>query len=219
MATCYAKEVKAIYSRYSASGSFTDTDNPYTHYNCNIQGDYALYRTFLEYDLSEIPYKSSITSAKLKMYCYDSYNDDTGGKSNVARVTESWEEADVSWGKEPATEGTYLAENAVRPADGTWTDWDITALVQEWVDQTYPNYGLHIINVDENVYTTEWWVRNRRYNNGSHATFIEIEYDPAETYRITAYRMTEIADQVRRITGKTETLTPAEIVETLTAVE
>lgn len=51
--TCYAKEMKAIYSMSSTSSQYAD---PYVNPQNAIQGDGVLHRSFFQYDLSEIPY-------------------------------------------------------------------------------------------------------------------------------------------------------------------
>lgn len=214
MATYYAKEV---YSTFAETNN--KSNDPSEWYECWVQGseDYW-YRTFLKYDLSGIPYKSRITSAKLRLY--ESWKNDNGdnGTTNIARVTQDWVDSEVNWNNMPATEGTYLSESVSPPGVGSWSDWDITALVQEWVDQAHPNYGLMIVNNNEGEYRVDWKFYNRHYNSGEYATYIEIEYEPEPEVRITQARLTEIAEQVRRIAGMGDTLTPSQIVTALAGV-
>lgn len=215
MAVLYAPEIKAAYGKSLESPD--ECTGTYT--KCNIQGSYEwYYRTFLQYDLSYIPYGSVINSAKLRLYCYEWKGEQAANyTTNIARVTEDWDELTLCWYNMPAwdSENLYLPEDVYPPEAGTWTDWDITALVQEWVNQIHPNYGLHIKNNAEGAYRSQWEIWNRRYNNGQYATYLEINYEPQPVYKISAARMTELADQVRRLTGSSDALNTKEIVEAL----
>ena len=112
---------------------------------CTIQGSNSwYYRTFLQYDLSGIPINSTILSAKMYIYCR-SQNDNAAknGTTNISRVTSDWNEATLSWNKQPTFTGSYLPKNVSPPSVGTWGEWDITSLVNEWYTKQYPNYGLY----------------------------------------------------------------------------
>ena len=211
MATYYAKEIYATF----AESNVKDND-PSKWYQCWVQGSNEYwYRSFLKHNLSGIPYKSRILSAKLRL-CQSWVNDNSAnGTTNIARVTQDWVDSAVNWNSMPAAEGTYLSEDVHVPGLGNWTDWDITTLVQGWVNQTFPNYGLMIVNNNEGEYRVDWRFYNRHYNSGQYATYIEIEYEPEQELRITEARMAEIANEVRRLTGSTQALSPSAIVEEL----
>ena len=210
MAICRAPEIQAT------TAELAKPDTPqYDRIYCRTQCNYSyVYRAYLQYDLSEIPYKSRIVSAKLRLYDY--WKDDEGdsGLTNITRVTEAWDEETLCWNNKAATAGTYLSASVPPPGVGNWSDWDITTLVQEWVDQTNPNYGLMLVNDnDEWQYRYDWAFYNRR--RPDRATYIEIEYEPEEELRISRVRMEELADQVRRITGSTEQMSLREMAEKL----
>lgn len=211
---------KEIQSAFGSSQEVSDTALAKEYQLCWVQSSNAWhFRTFLQYDLSGIPYKSQITSAKLRVY--DRWHNDNGasGTTNIARVTETWDENTLCWNLMPESSGLYLAESVSPPGVDTWSDWDITTLVQEWVNLEHPNYGLAIVNNNEESYRVDWQFYNRYYNNGSHASYIEIEYEPEPELKITQARLTEIADQARRLTGTTVTLTPKGIRDALAALE
>lgn len=219
MAILYAPEIKAAYGKSNESPD--ECTGTYT--KCNIQGSATvdetwIYRTFLQYDLSAIPYGSVIRSAKLRLYCYFWKGEQAANfTNNVVRVTEDWDELTLCWNNMPQWDANklYLPADTYPPTANSWTDWDITSLVQEWVNLVHPNYGLHIKNNDEGAYRSQWEIWNRRYNQGTYATYIEIEYEPAAEYRISEVRMEEIAAHIRRITGTTANMTPGEIVANL----
>lgn len=211
MATYIAKELACAFAESNVTSNDTSTwDNAW------VQGSSSyLYRSFLKHDLSKIPYKSVITSAKLRIYEWWKNDNGDDGTTNIARVTEDWTESGVNWNNQPASTGLYLAEDAPPPGVGNWTDWDITSLVQEWVNLAYPNYGLQIVNNNEGSWRIDWRFYNRRYDSGQYATYIEIEYEPADEYRIARTRMEEIAGAIRAKTGSTAKMSPKEIVETI----
>lgn len=217
MATLYAKEIQATFAHKQAPD--TPQHNAQSYGVCNVQGSNDwIYRAFLQHDISQIPYKSTITSARLYVYCC--YHSDNAASSthNITRVTEAWDETTLTWNNMPEQNTElYLEQWATAPAVDTWGSYDITRMVQEWVDGTHPNYGLQFVNGNEGAYRTEWRFWNKRFE-GNMPSYIEIEYEPALEYRITEARMNEIAEQVRRITGTTDALTPAGIVVALSGV-
>lgn len=219
MATYYAKETQATFAHavYPDVPQATDSEK---YGACHVQGSNEwIYRSFLKHDIGGVPYKSKIASAKLWVYCFYHHDNAATATHNFARVTESWDENTLTWNNKPEQHtDMYLDEWVLPPAVNAWGSYDITRMVQEWVDGTYPNYGLQFINNNEGAYRTEWCFYNRRIRGGQFATYIEIEYEPAEEVRITKTRMTEIADEVRRITGATDTMTTAQIITALQGI-
>lgn len=172
-------EIAAVYvDKYNNIANSTNT-------HCTIQGSNSWwYRTFLKYDTSLIPSGRNIIKATLHVCC-KSWNDyAASGTTNISRVTTDWTETSVtSWSNQPSfTSSTYLSSNVNPPKVGEWSEWDITSLVREWVNGT-PNYGLHIKNNNEGGYRYNWDIFNRRYNNGSHSTYISVEYESPPVFK------------------------------------
>ena len=102
-------------------------------------------RTLVQFDLSTIPAGSTITSATLYLTAVDI----TGNLTVSAyQVTEAWVGDTVTYDTRPDHEN-----DASPPSFNAWAgqivdgnpvdhDWDITALVQAWVDGTASNYGV-----------------------------------------------------------------------------
>lgn len=175
-----AKEVYA--STADREGSPSSTTFAKGGY-CIIQGSNTWwYRTFLKYDLSGIPNRAKINSAKMRVY--DRYHNTNGnfGTTNIARITSEWDDDSVSWNNQPTWEGKYLSEAVPPPGVGNWSDWDITQLVQGWVDGSYPNYGVYIVNNNEGSYRVNWEIYNHYYTDPSLATYIEIDYSGGAKY-------------------------------------
>ena len=170
----FAKEIQA--STADKMGSPSSTTRAKNGY-CDIQGSNSWwYRTFLKYDLSGVPADATIISARMKVYDY--YHNDNGAKgtTNISRITTEWDDNSVSWNNQPSWEGTYLSANVSPPGVGKWSDWDITTLVQMWLDGTYPNYGVYIKNNNEGSYRYDWQIANHYNSDTSLASYIEIDY-------------------------------------------
>lgn len=155
---------------------------------CTIQGSNDWwYRTFLQYDVSEIPLGSTVVSAKMYIYCNSQNDNGSQGTTNIARITTEWDEATLCWNMQPEFEGRYLSESVHAPAVNSWGIWDITRLVQGWCNGSYPNYGLYVSNDNEGAYRVNWDTYNYHYdldnsNDGDDSnnlgTYLLIEYDP-----------------------------------------
>lgn len=216
MALLIAPEVKAGYG----SSYNPDTINPApSSGTCFIQGsvdgnnDDWLYRTFLQHDFSGIPADAEILSAKLHLFCLDRGENAANGTTNVARVTQEWDESTLSWNTMPTSEGTYLPYDVSPPSVDAWGVWDITSLVKGWVSGEIPNQGLQIVNNNEGSYRYQWKIATRYYEDAALATFISVETD--DKWAVRGSRLTDIANHVRRLTG---TVTPMTLEQITTAL-
>ncbi len=94
--------------------------------------------------LSAIPKGSTINSAKLEFYNrYNTPND----YIRVYRITGTWAEMSVTWSNQPTHHATSYAQ-AMVTGSGTYS-YDVKTLVNEWVQETYTNYGLMLIKGTE----------------------------------------------------------------------
>jgi len=94
----------------------------------------------VEFDLSGIiGWSINIDSATLEVY--EQTVGDIGLGYGIYRITSSWDEATVIWNTRP-TWGVSAYDYITSDASPGWWTFDVTALVQEWVNETYTNYGL-----------------------------------------------------------------------------
>jgi len=105
-------------------------------------------RAHLQFDVSILPTDAVIVNADLKLYQYQTI----GTESFVIglhQVTESWEENMITWNNQP----DYLPspESTITVTIGalTWLSWDITTLLQGWLDGSIANYGVVLKDTDE----------------------------------------------------------------------
>lgn len=126
--------------------------------------------SLVRFDLSKIPPVSLINKAKFYVYL-----EETGGAQSVEigllRVTSSWAEQKVTWDNQrPSMDGVYAASDVGTTRQ--YYTWDVTSLVQEWVNSTYPNCGLALwsggTTYDRVFHTRE----------GAKAPRLEINYTP-----------------------------------------
>jgi len=108
-------------------------------------------RGLLRFDLSAIPANATITSATLYLYEKDNKN---GVIAYIYRVTSSWTELTASWNSPWGTAGgdfnltsygSFLAEQK-----DCMASLNLKNLVQDWVNQKYPNYGLMLYMTGSN---------------------------------------------------------------------
>ena len=133
----------------------------------------------LEFDLSGIPDTAVVTSAKLGLYCqnwqqvrYISVDlsqtlrwsaEGTGSPTpdglqllvpiGVYQVTGSWEEKKITRDGQTTADVPADTVKDVPTEEGNYLImvWDITELVQGWVDGSIENYGVEVRNTDETV--------------------------------------------------------------------
>ncbi|MFQ5611364.1 MAG: DNRLRE domain-containing protein, partial [Anaerolineae bacterium] len=102
-------------------------------------------RALLRFDVSHfLPPGSTIHQATLSLYMVG-YCDVGSSTFQTYRVTDDWFELTTTWNNQPSFAEGY--GSTVIPVGGTtfgWYTFDVTALVQAWVNGDYPEYGLMI---------------------------------------------------------------------------
>jgi len=115
------------------------SDN-YGNYNYLSIGNYAgqISRSFLQFDLSSLPVDVVIVDAYLKLFPTNP------GDCSISlyQVTEGWEENTITWNNQPEFLTTPEDTLTIPVIVFTWISWDITSLLQEWVDGSIDNYGI-----------------------------------------------------------------------------
>ncbi|MGF9913751.1 DNRLRE domain-containing protein [Paenibacillus ehimensis] len=106
-------------------------------------------QAYIQFDVSSIPKGARIHSAKLNVHMIG------GGYLNVTiecrRVTSAWSEFETTWNSKPGLSEVYSSWLSERPdvLDLVFP-FEVTRIVQEWVDQTSPNFGFGLTTVNGN---------------------------------------------------------------------
>ena len=156
----------------SSSGAISTSDK----LRVGFSTAYGNYRTLIKFDMSSIPAGATITSADLKLYYY-AYVGTVGDPLDISvyRTTVDWDEGHLSWSKaENYNSFSYDTVTIIVGSGAGYKTWDITALVQNWVDGTYSNYGVLLrapTQSGSSIYRT---FRSKEY--GSNVPKLEVTY-------------------------------------------
>ena len=134
---------------------------PFGNYVGPISRDDVFCRTYLRFPFDAIPASATIQSATLYVYVDDFWPEPGSAPMSAYPVTAAWTPAGVDWydmGAWPAI-GEGVATTDVS-SDGGWFTWDVTGLVQGWVDGT-PNYGLAVAAADLGSAENNWAAARR----------------------------------------------------------
>ena len=136
------------YPDLSIGNPFAETVTPIFKKFDYIQIAYDTLRSFLQFDLSLLPANAIITNANLKLYQYY-----TLGSEDLIiglhQVTETWEEDTINWNNKPNYLSVPESIVSVTVGETTWLSWDITALLQGWLDGSITNHGLMLKSTEE----------------------------------------------------------------------
>jgi hypothetical protein len=129
----------------------------------------SFFRTYLRFPLGAIPAGATIESAVLQMYV-DDQRYPAGGPLNAGVyqvVVNGWTEAGLmdttSWewlSTLPLFNPIPAVSTVVSTLD-QWYYWDVTALVQAWIDGSAPNYGIMVSGNPESGVTQAMGARSR----------------------------------------------------------
>jgi hypothetical protein len=145
-------------------------------------------RTLVRFDVDDIPAGSTVRTARLWLY------HDGGGGSLIVfakRITSPWSESVATWNSQP-NRLPPQGVKAINSGAGRY-DWDVKAVVQGWVDNTYPQHGFMLEAKDEEFNTLNLvkTLRSRTGGNppgGDPPVYLEVSYDlpPTATHTPTA---------------------------------
>jgi len=98
------------------------------------------------FNLSEL---AGITIHDAQIGLYHTSNSVNGAIFDIFRITSDWSESTVTWNTAPSFEITPVSTLTISDNEnGVWRYWDITELVNGWVNETYANYGIMLARQD-----------------------------------------------------------------------
>jgi hypothetical protein len=156
---------------------------PFGNYVGLDSGEDVFCRTYLRFPLDTIPVSAIVQSATLHVYVDDYWPAPGSAPMSVYPAVVAWTPDSVDWydiGDWPAL-GAAVATTVVSSTMG-WYGWDVTSLVQGWVDGA-PNHGLAVAAADLGS-TASNWAAARRLTAGDPATrpYLEVIFsEPTST--------------------------------------
>lgn len=123
----------------------------------NLNGDvFGAERIFLHFDVEAyLPAGAVIDDAQMVLYlAYANPAGDAPMATYVRRIDEPWGEYTLTWNQEPEWGPIYDKFTDVGATPDTGYAWDLTDLVQQWVDGSQTNYGVELFG-DERVQQRE----------------------------------------------------------------
>jgi hypothetical protein len=103
----------------------------------------------VKFDLSSVPKGVKVTKATLRFH-QEAYTGDNTIISlgiNIYPLSSNWNEKSVTWNNHPA-KGIALIQPNKQPyfvySKQEYDEWDILPIVQDWIDNITPNYGLSL---------------------------------------------------------------------------
>ncbi len=131
----------------------------------NLGNYFSDARSFIKFNLSGFNNQTIIQSARLDVFQYVRSDYASGNyRVKVAKVNSSWSELGITWNNQPSFSGTH-AQKWVSGNAGQYfnppqkNSFDITNLVQKWVDGSTPNHGL-VMLMNSGNYGGFWCSRN-----------------------------------------------------------
>jgi len=125
------------------TANFGSTSDMWAGYDDSLDPDGEIVRSLVMFDLSTIPSGSTINSATFEAYLIGWYDYPNRYRDvAVHRITGTWSENSVAWNNKPDYSESYDSVSIKSEEVWDWHSWDVTDLVQEWVNGTYANHGI-----------------------------------------------------------------------------
>ena len=178
-------ELPAIADTYIASG---EPNRPlgansallYLGYSDDGSANYGAERILLRFNVDTIPDSADINDARIRLYLVNSVpEEDEGMRTIVRRINSEWDENLVTWNTEP--QWAAVRDDTFVGNETGFYEWEITDLVESWVEGEFPNYGVELIGDERVDPARERYFRSR--NNAQFFPRLVVDYDEFEDER------------------------------------
>ena len=112
------------------------------------------FRACLKFDLSDLTSDTIIVNALLKLYQYETLGSLVNFMIGLYRTTENWEETAITWDNQPTCYSIPESTFVITAEETAWLSWDITPLLQGWVDGSIINQGVFLKEMNEGLVKT-----------------------------------------------------------------
>jgi hypothetical protein len=159
--------------------NFGDTSDMWAGYDDYLNPDGRIVRSLIRFDIASLPANQTITKATLRVYLLASKDfPNTFRSITTYRVGANWSESSVTWNNAPGY-GTTYGSTSVGYAAWGWYEFNVTNLVKDWINGTYPNYGIMLRGPEFSGSDSSW--RGFSTRNGPYTPQLIIEFQSATT--------------------------------------
>jgi hypothetical protein len=146
----------AVIQSYSANVNFGNTPH-LTVLSWTVSDKYNTVRSLIEFNLTDIPQQTSVKAAFLSFYftSYQSFTQHSGNNAfTISKVDQKWYENEVTWNNQPSTvfDKTVVFVPKSKTDFQSYTNIDVTGMVQDMIDNPANNHGFMLKLVDELPY-------------------------------------------------------------------
>lgn len=151
-------------------------------------GAISNHRSLIQFDFTSIPPGSIVASATLHLFYNPTSSNASGFHSNLSgsndsyimKITSPWDEHTVTWNNQPSV--TSVNEAYLSTSISNTQDYlvNVTAIVQDFIDNPSQNYGMMIKLATESYYRCLLFATSDHPNSQLHPE-IEVRYSPAQT--------------------------------------
>ncbi len=141
-------------------------------------------RSLVAFNLDSLPGGTIVRDSQMRLTQF--YAPGGGSMRIVARnITQDWGEGSVTWNSMPSyNSSTDWASPTIGTGSGAY-DWDISALVRQWVGADLRNYGVILIGDETPISGLyERVFRSREADNGSERPKLRLNYTVAQVNNI-----------------------------------
>ncbi|TRX61465.1 DNRLRE domain-containing protein [Fulvivirga sp. M361] len=154
-----------VVRRYAKPGNEHMADQNYENYQrisataWTASGFQTLFRSFMKFDLNQVPAESTIISAVLYLYsdptvtstsAYNGNSQLSGSNAiSVFRVVNSWNPSTITWNNAPSVDVNGMVNVGSSTSATENRQIDLTSLASDWLNNPTNNYGISFRLVNE----------------------------------------------------------------------
>lgn len=147
-------------------------------YVASATGTYGNERAWLMFDLTgHLPPGAVITSATLRLYCYQADNQDDMVTAVHGSEDDAWTETTINWNTQPAIGSEASRITMTAKDEDHWFEWDVTSFVQsQWTGDTAQAVSLVVKAATESQNSWRTYIFDAREFSTSLAPRLRITY-------------------------------------------
>lgn len=165
----------ALESGYPATNTGSNKNLWIGRYFIGFPGN-SVYRALVQFDVSSIPAGSTVTNAILKLYIGSVTNPSIAANITTYLVTGTWDENTVTWNTAPAVDTSVFGTISAVTGTG-WYEWNITNIVNGWVNGIYANNGIMLRTPETKDFETKNFYSREESTNAALRPMLVVTYE------------------------------------------